>query len=109
MYQRGDVVIASPRSNEGKPRLAIIIQADWFNLGDPPSYIVCLLSSDVYKELDFRPIIEPDNNNGLSITSQVMTDKVQVVKSGQIGKKIGSLNKKQLAVIDGYLRALMGL
>lgn len=109
MYLRGDVIIVSPRSNEGKPRAAVIIQADWFNLGKPPTYIICLLSSSIYPELDFRPIIKPDNKNGLSVISQFMTDKVQVVKLSQIGKKIGIIDKKTLRTVDGYLKSLMGL
>ena len=109
MYSRGDIIIASPKSNEGKPRPAIIVQADWFNAGGPPTYIICLLSSDSYPELDFRPIIEPNKANGLSAISQVMVDKVQVVRLGQIGKKIGRVDKKILSQVDGNLKALLGL
>lgn len=108
-YSRGDIVIASPKSNEGKPRPAIIIQANWFNLGNPPSYIICLLSSDIYPELDFRPIIEPNNINKLTSSSQAMIDKIQVVKLAQISKKIGIIDKKNLQLINGNLKAILGL
>ncbi len=108
-YLRGDIIIASPKSNEGKPRPAIIVQADWFNLGSPPTYLICLLSSDIYPELDFRPIIKPNSTNGLSILSQVMIDKVQVVKLTQIGKKIGEVDKNTLKLINGNLKAILGI
>jgi mRNA interferase MazF len=109
MYLRGDVITVSAKSNEGKPRPAIIIQANWLNEKSPPSYIVCLLTSDIYPELDFRPIIEPDSINGLSKRSQVMTDKVQVVRENQIGNKVGILAKKVIQDVDDNLRLLMHL
>jgi mRNA interferase MazF len=108
-YFRGDVVVASPKSNEGNTRPAVIVQADWFNIGSPPSYLICLLSSSVYPELDFRPIVEPSIDNGLSVTSQVMIDKLQVVKLAQIGKKIGVLDAKTLRMISGQLKSILSL
>ncbi len=109
MYKHGDVVIASPKNNEGKPRLALIVQADWFNNANPPTYIICLFSSDIYVELDFRPIVTPNDSNGLSVISQLMTDKVQVVRTHQISKKIGRIDKNSLLLVDGNLKSLMGL
>ena len=109
IYLRGDIVSVSAKGNEGKPRPCIIIQANWLNEKYPPSYIVCLLTSDVYNELDFRPIITPDKGNCLERISQVMTDKIQVVKANQIGKKIGIIHKKNMTEIDTCLRSLISL
>jgi len=109
IYLRGDIVSVSAKGNEGKPRPCVIVQANWLNEKGPPSYIVCLLTSDVYSELDFRPIITPDSDNCLEKTSQVMTDKIQAVKANQIGKKIGIIHKRYMAEIDIYLRSLISL
>ena len=109
IYLRGDIVSVSAKGNEGKPRPCIIVQANWLNEKSPPSYIVCLLTSDVYEELDFRPILTPDKNNGLEKVSQVMTDKLQAVKVSQIGKRIGIIHNKQMIEIDSCLRRLINL
>src|SRR3990167_8866725 len=89
IYLRGDIVTVSAKGNEGKPRPCVVVQANWLNEKSPPSYIVCLLTSKVFEEIDFRPIINPDSINGLEQISQVMTDKIQAVRAIQIGKKIG--------------------
>lgn len=109
MYLRGDVITVSAKGNEGKPRPAVVVQANWLNEKNPPSYIICLLTSDIYAELDFRPIIEPNAINGLSKQSQVMTDKIQVVREIQVGNKIGLVSKKILQEIDTNLRLLINL
>lgn len=109
MYLRGDIITVSAKGNEGKPRPAVVVQANWMNEKNPPSYIVCLLTSDIYPELDFRPIVEPNTINGLSKRSQVMTDKIQVVREIQIGNKIGVISKTHLQEIDNNLRLLINL
>lgn len=109
MYLRGDIITVSAKSSEGKPRPAIIVQANWLNEKKPPSYIICLLTSDIYPELDFRPVIEPNITNGLGKKSQVMTDKIQAIREIQIGNKIGVVNKKNLNDIDNNLRSLINL
>ena len=52
IYSRGDIVSVSAKGNEGKPRPCIIVQANWLNEKSPPSFIVCLLTSEVHEELD---------------------------------------------------------
>lgn len=109
MYLRGDVITVSAKGNEVKPRPTVVVQANWLNEKSPPSYIVCLLTSDIYPELDFRPIIEPSASNGMSKQSQVMTDKIQAIRKIQISNKIGVITKKQLLEIDTNLRLLINL
>ena len=109
LFLRGDIITVSAKGNEGKPRPALIVQANWLNEKNPPSYIVCLFTSEIYHELDFRPIIEAQKSNGLKQTSQIMTDKIQVVRENQIGSKIGSINKQILIKVDNALRTLINL
>lgn len=61
VFKKGDIVSVSKSTskNDSRSVLAVILQADWFNIGNPPSYIVSLISSNVYPELDFRPVIKP--------------------------------------------------
>jgi mRNA interferase MazF len=109
MYLRGDIVTVSAKGNERKPRPCIIVQANWLNEKFPPSYLVCLITSEIYEELDFRPIIMPDSRNKLEKISQVMTDKVQAVKATQIGSKVGIVERNIMAEIDRNLALLMNL
>lgn len=71
--------------------------------------IMCLLTSDIYHELDFRPIISPDRENRLEKISQVMTDKIQAVRANQIGTKIGVVHQKVISEIEACLRSLINL
>jgi mRNA interferase MazF len=109
IYSRGDIVSVSAKGNEGKPRPCIIVQANWLNEKSPPSFIVCLLTSEVHEELDFRPIITPDEFNHLEKISQVMTDKIQAVRAIQIGKKIGVISSVCLYEIETSLKILINL
>ena len=110
VFKKGDIVSVS-KSNKGESgiMLAVIIQADWFNIGNPPSYVISLISSRVYPELDFRPIIKPDAKNGLSMLSQVVVDKIRTIRSGQILNKTGQIDKQNLKDINGCLKAILGL
>jgi mRNA-degrading endonuclease toxin of MazEF toxin-antitoxin module len=109
LYKKGDVVSISPGFGDSELELAVIIQADWFNVGKPPTYMVCCFSSKVYPELDFRPIIKPDGKNNLSVTSQIMIDRVQTIKSDQISKRIGEIGKSNIKEINGCLKAILEL
>ena len=109
MYLRGDIVIVSAKGNEGKPRPCVVVQSNWLNEQLPSSYIICLLTTDIYLELDFRPMISPSTSNGLEKISQVMTEKIQAVRDTQISKKIGVIDKFILNEIDNNLRSLMNL
>lgn len=110
LYRKGDVIyIASPGNDNKVESLGVIIQADWFNTCNPPSYIIGLLSSDVYPELDFRPIIKPDEKNNISSISQVVIDKLQTIKQVHILKRIGKLESKQMKEIQGCLKAMLGI
>lgn len=108
MYKKGDIVAIASTDGTGLDK-GIVIQADWFNIGGPPSYIISLLSDEVYHELDFRPVITPDKNNNLPTTLQTMVDKLQVVKCGQVLKKVGVVTDAQIAEINGCIKAILGL
>ncbi|HLX54071.1 MAG TPA: type II toxin-antitoxin system PemK/MazF family toxin [Aquella sp.] len=109
VYKKGDIVAILQSNENGESKPAVIIQADWFNLGKPPSYIVCMISSKVYPELDFRPVIKPDNKNCLSVLSQITIDKILTIKSSQISKKNGEISKQHMKEIHGCLKAILGL
>src|SRR4029079_12540959 len=83
---RGDVVVASPHGEHGKPRHCVVIQSDLFELTD--SLLVCLITSEVRDGPDLRLTIPPAASSGLRVPSQVMIEKVTAVRRGR-GRGLG--------------------
>jgi mRNA interferase MazF len=88
--KRGDVVLSVLQGDLGKPRPAVIVQAD--ELGpDRATIIVCPVSSDIADTPFFRPAILPSRRNGLREPSMVMVDKIIAVRRERLRAIIGSL------------------
>jgi mRNA interferase MazF len=105
---RGDVVIVVAPGQLGKPRPAIIVQAD--ELGDTTtSVIVCPLSSTVQGSGRLRPVIESTESNGLRVKSQAMTDKITALRRDRIRDVVGRLDPKQVNALDRALLVILGL
>ncbi len=106
--KRGDVVIVVAPGELGKPRPAVIVQAD--ELGDrTTSIIVCPLSSAVARPGRIRPVIEPAPANGLGARSQIMTDKLTALRRDRVRRAVGRLDADQLADLDRALLIVLGL
>lgn len=106
--KRGDVVLMVAPGDLGKPRPAIVVQAD--ELGaDTITVLVCPLSSDIQDSPRLRPIVEPDPNNGLRIRSQCMTEKVMPLRRDRIRRVLGSLDVSTVDQIDRALLVMLGL
>jgi mRNA interferase MazF len=105
---RGDIVsIATGRSFGGKPRPALIIQADIFErLGNVVTLPITSVLAD--HESSIRIRIVPDSVNGLRIISEVMTDLPVTVPKTHVGKKIGSLARSDLMKVEHALLMLLG-
>lgn len=106
--RRGDVVRVAASGDYGKPRPAIVVQADALPDGHA-SVIVCQLTSDLADAPDFRVTIEPDADNGLRVVSQVMVDKPVTVRRGRVGRNIGCLRATNLVRLNTALAFVMGL
>jgi mRNA interferase MazF len=75
---RGDLVTIAMQGDYGKPRPAVVVQADAF-LG-LKSIMVLPLTSDSKAEADlFRVTVYPDPENQLRIVTQVMIDKAMPI------------------------------
>lgn len=83
--RRGDVVIIAQRGiYEGKPRPAVVIQADAF-LTDHPSVLVCHLTADEENNTGtlYRVPVVPTERNGLRVPSILLVDRVSTIRQGQ--------------------------
>ena len=106
--KRGDVVTVAASGDYGKPRPAVIVQTDALP-AEHASVIVCQMTSDVAEAPDFRVTIEPTQKNGLRTRSQIMADKPVTIRRERVGRKIGSLDDKDLARLNVALAFVMGL
>jgi mRNA interferase MazF len=106
--KRGSVVVMVAPGDLGKPRPAIVVQAEGFG-DNPQSVIVCPLSSDIVETPRLRPIAEPSTKNGLRARSQIMTDKLIAVRRDRIRQTIGVLEEEVVERLDRALLLVLGL
>jgi len=103
---RGDVVVASPHGEHGKPRHCVVIQSDLFELTD--SLLVCLITSEVRDGPDLRLTIPPAASSGLRVPSQVMIEKVTAVRRERC-RRIGTLKSSEIGRLNALLATVIGL
>jgi mRNA interferase MazF len=106
--RRGDLVTVAAAGDYGKPRPAVIVQTDAFPESHA-SVVACQLTSDLVDASDFRVTIEPDRENGLRRTSQVMADKPVTLRRERIGRKIGTLGDHDMTRLGIALAFVFGL
>ena len=105
--RRGDVVTVVTSGAYGKPRPALIIQADAFEA--IPSVTVLPLTSDIHDEDLVRITLHPTGENGLRSMSQVMIDKTITVPRTKVGDVIGRADEGIMRVVTEALRRFLGL
>lgn len=106
--KRGDVVMIVAVGDLGKPRPAIVVQAD--DLGDETkTIIVCPMSSEIGEAAGIRPSVDPTPSNGLRVRSQIMTDKVIALSRHRIRGELGQLDEPAQDELDRALLIVLGL
>ena len=106
--KRGDIVTIAAPGDYGKPRPALIIQADVFNDIHSSITVVPLTSTIVDAPL-FRITLDPSRQNGLSRVSQIMVDKVLTLPSEKIGKRVGRLGDTLMTRVGRALTVWLGM
>lgn len=104
--KRGSLVTVAMRGDYGKPRPALIVQADAF--GDMDSVIFLPLTSDITTALTCRILIAPTAENGLQVESQVMADKCSTLPLGKVGPVFGHLGAFDLGRVNRALASFLG-
>ncbi|MDB5483908.1 MAG: transcriptional modulator of MazE/toxin, MazF [Caulobacteraceae bacterium] len=105
--RRGDVVTVALSGDYGKPRPALVVQADVFDA--IPSVTVLPLTSQLTDAALVRITIPPASANGLRVVSQVMIDKAITVPRGRIGDVIGRLDGEALRTVGAALSRFLDL
>lgn len=105
--KRGDIVtIVLPGAN-GKPRPALVVQADLFD--SLASVTVLPVTSELRTAPLLRISIEPNTGNGLRKKSQVMVDKAQTVPRDKVGTIIGRLHEDIQVGVDRAWAVFLGI
>lgn len=106
--KRGDVVTVAVQGDYGKPRPAVVVQADVFNDTHASVTVLPLTSSIVDAPL-FRLTIDPSRQNGLTRVSQVMVDKIINVPRSKIGEVVGALSDDMMIRLVRALSVWLGI
>lgn len=105
--RRGDLVTVALTGELGKPRPALVIQADHFR--HLPAVTLLPLTGTLEDTPLLRVQIDPDAQNGLSRTSHVMIDKTVTQPLRKIGRVIGRLNDAAMLEVNRSLAIFLGL
>ena len=109
VLQRGLIVtVAATGAYSGKPRPAVVVQANRWLQGHP-SVTLCPLTSTLLDAPLVRIPVSPNPRNGLKKASQLMADKLFTVPTTSIGAVVGVLDPKRLSSLDLALRAWLDL
>ncbi len=106
--KRGSVVVIAMQGDFGKPRPAIVVQADVFN--DTHSTLtIALISSELVNAPLFRINIQPSSSNGLTKACQIQIDKLMTIRREKIGEIIGEVDDSTLLQVNRALALWLGL
>ena len=107
--RRGDIVTVATNGDYGKPRPAVVIQADALNETKLQSSIVALITSQIVEAPLLRIDLGNNERTGLKAKSQIMADKLVTIRKKQIGPKIGRLNSAELQRLNRTLAFVVGV
>jgi|SRR5688572_17546430 mRNA interferase MazF len=105
--RRGDMVTVAAPGDFGKPRPALVIQADLFE--EHPSVTLCLVTSTLRDAPLFRITVDPSPENGLQRISQIQVDKIITVVRERIGKVIGRMDDATMLKLNRSLAVFVGI
>lgn len=102
------MVLSVLQGDLGKPRPAVVVQADELAT-DRLTVVICPIASHLDDTPAFRPVIAPSSLNGLRERSMVMTDKVVAVRRERLRAVIGVLESENMRKVDQALFFVLGL
>lgn len=107
-FQRGDVIVCALQGDYGKARPAVVVQSDLFNTTHA-SIVICPITSHLVEAPLFRLPLSSNEANGLQKDSQIMADKICVIKVEKIQQKIGNLSVHEMQTLDNALKLWLNL
>lgn len=107
MLWRGDLVTVTLQGDFGKPRPALVIQANQFV--DHSSVTILPITSTLRGAPLMRVTVQPNAGNGLLKASQVMIDRAVTVKRDKIGSVFGHLDADDMLEVERCLAVFLGI
>jgi len=104
---RGDLVTVAMQGDFGKPRPALVIQADLFS--EHTSVTLLPITSTLVEAPLLRITLQPNSENGLKKPSQVMMDKIMTVRRDKVGPAFGHIDADALVQIERCLALFLGI
>lgn len=104
---RGDLVTIAVQGDFGKPRPALVIQADLF--GEHATVTVLPVTSTLLDAPLLRITVQPSAENALQKASQVMIDKAVTVRRDKLGQVIGRIDANALVEVERCLAVFLGI
>jgi mRNA interferase MazF len=99
--------VVALQGDSGKPRPAVVIQADWF---DALSTIVVLPLTSSLRDAGFTRIaVAPSAENGLRLPSQIAIDRPRTIRRTKAGPTIGRLGADVMLEVHRALAVFLGL
>jgi mRNA interferase MazF len=105
--ERGDLVTVTIQGDFGKPRPALIIQANQFS--EHTSVTVLPVTGTIVNAPLLRITLQPSDENGLQKTSQVMVDKTVTIKRDKLGATFGRVDGDAMIEIERCLAVFLGI
>ena len=104
---RGDLVTITLQGDFGKPRPALVIQADAFD--EHTTVTVLPVTSTLVAAPLLRITVQPSAGNGLQKSSQVMIDKAMTVKREKLGLAFGRIDGDVMVEVERCLAVFLGI
>jgi|SRR6516164_9181705 mRNA interferase MazF len=105
--RRGSIVTAAVQGDFGKGRPALVVQSDM--LFGHPSVTVLLMTSTIVDAPLIRITVEPNEQNGLHMRSQIEVDKIFTIRREKIGAEIGLIDDETMVTVNRALLVFLGL
>ena len=106
--RRGEIwTVAGGKDYAGKPRPAVILQDDRFDVTD--SITVCAFTTDPTDAPLFRLTIEPSEANGLRALCRLMVDKITPVPKAKMRARLGRLADEDMVRLNRAVLVFLGI
>ena len=105
--RRGNLATVVLQGDYGKPRPALVIQANRFaELG---AVVILPITSTIVDAPLLRLNVDPSSDNELITRSQIMLDKPMTVSTDKIGAVFGHLDDATMVSVNRSLALILGL
>jgi mRNA interferase MazF len=105
--RRGDFVTIAMQGDFGKPRPALVIQADQFS--EHASVTVLPVTGTFVPAPLLRITVQPSPENGLRKPTQVMVDKAMTVRRDKVGDAFGHVEADVMVEVERCLAVFLGI